>query len=1189
MYLKRLEIYGFKSFANRVRIEFDKGITAIVGPNGSGKSNIADAIRWALGEQSPKTLRGGKMEDVIFSGTQTRKPLGFAEVTLVLDNSDGELPTEFSEVSVTRRVFRSGESEYYINRTPCRLKDIVEMFVDTGIGKDGYSIIGQGRVEEILSMHSESRREIFEEAAGIMKYKLRRDEAQRKLQKTQENLVRVEDILAELHQQIAPLESQARIARQYMDLRERLKILEINQFVNRYNRYVNRIKGMKDQIVLLDRDIFNHREQLNSDEQAHNILQDKIESLRIEIQKHTESRHELSRKIENAKNEMRLVGEKISQYMRDNQRLENEIKEHEIYIQQNQSRIEAFLQEKQANDGIIDMKKIKLNELSSKAARIQEELSDKQHQTEIRRKDAVQILNKIAEYRNNIIKNQTRNENILEMYNNTLELIDKRTNEKVRLKSDEQQIKDKLDNIQAEKDIIVNRCNELKAKIEKNKGSIHNKYTALQAGRQRLEGMKSKLQLLTDMSKSYEGFSRAVYRIFETSKKEKALRDRICGVVAELIEVPREYELAIETALGNSLQNIVTESEEDAKYIIEFLRKNRFGRATFLPISSVGPRELTQNEKKALTLPGCIGIASRLVKFDPRYTGIFENLLGRVVVAETLDHAIAVARKYGYAFRIVTLEGDVLHPGGSISGGSSGQRNTGLLGRKREMSELLTAVEEEESNVNHQQNMLQEKEKECEELEHELSRDEKKLQELELVRVTEEEKAQHISSELQRIDKELAELQDNANKLKEESKQIQNLIENQLEEVNRLEAQNEGVQSVLESDDLHLKESIKQKERLESQISEIRVELASLEHKSMAVNQQIMYLESDIARYEENIDKKQEQIRGNSNEIKEQENVLEAHKKEIEIRQNEMEQIFRILEKNEEERIKYNSQIEALEQKIREVNQIIGEIIERKHHFEVQLSRLEAELENLMNNMWEEYGITYNSALAYIDDSIKPGSINAEIQNVKEKMAALGEVNINAIEEYKRVKERYEFLEAQKKDLEEAKEDLGRVIRYITRQMEERFSQEFELINQHFQEVFSQLFGGGTARLLLEDQSDILGSGIEIVAQPPGKKLQNLSLLSGGEKALTAIAILFAILKRKPTSFCVLDEIETSLDEGNLDNLSRFIQEFSRDSQFIVITHRRNTMQVSDVLYGIVMEEKGISNIVSVRLEDRAS
>ncbi len=1189
MYLKRLEIYGFKSFANRVSIEFDRGITAIVGPNGSGKSNIVDAIRWVLGEQSPKTLRGGRMEDVIFSGTQTRKPLGFAEVTLVLDNSDGVLPTDYSEVSVTRRVFRSGESEYYINRSPCRLKDIIEMFVDTGVGKDGYSIIGQGRVEEILSMHSESRREIFEEAAGIMKYKLRREEAQRKLQKAHENLVRVEDILAELHQQLTPLESQARIAQQYLDLRERLKILEINRFVAQYNRYVNRIKGIKDQIELIDGDIINHKEQLSNDEQAKYELQDKLESLQKDIERYNESRHSLIQKIESAKSEKRLIHEKINQYIRDNQRLKTEIREHEEYIRQNESRIDFFRQEKQANDEILKVKKTELSELNSGLNRVQDELDNRQQLAENQRRGVVRIINRIAEYRNNIVKNQTRSENILESYNNTRKLIDLRTDEKARLESSEKQIKDRLNNIRAEKDSIISQCNDLKAKINSNREVVDRYRKAIQTGKQRLEGLRSRYQLLNDMSITYEGFSRAIYRIVAESRRNKLLANKICGVVAELIEVPREYELAIEIALGNSLQHIVTESEEDAKYLIEFLRKNKYGRATFLPISSVRPRGLTRKEKEALNLPGCVGIASQLIQFDPRYTDIFENLLGRVVITETLDHAIAMAKKFGYTFRIVTLQGDVLHPGGSISGGSSEQRNTGLLGRKREMSELQQAIRDEENSIARDQTKLSEKEKECEELELELSRNEDRLQQQELIRTAEEEKALHIANELRKINKELAELHSKANKLNDELKLVQELIDNQLKEVNRLEEQNAGVQNVLESMDIDLKESIKQKEKLESQIAEIRVELASLEQKGTAVSQQILYLESDVNRNKESIGRKLELIKINSNEVEKQKDALNLHQKDIEYWQNEIDKLCTLLRNKEEEKNEYNDQMKALDQRIKKLTEAIGSITDKKHRFEVQLSRLEAELENLLNNMWDEYGITYNSALDYLDDSIKMNNINVEIQSIKEKIAALGEVNINAIDELKRVRERYRFLEMQRSDLIEAKEDLSRVIRQITKQMEDKFAQEFEQINRHFQEVFTKLFGGGTARLILEDQTDILNSGIEIVAQPPGKKLQNISLLSGGEKALTAIAILFAILKRKPTAFCVLDEIETSLDEGNLDNLGQFIKEFSKDTQFIVVTHRRNTMQVSDVLYGIVMEEKGVSNLVSVRLEDRAS
>ena len=672
---------------------------------------------------------------------------------------------------------------------------------DTGVGKDGYSIIGQGRVEEILSMHSESRREIFEEAAGIMKYKLRREEAQRKLQKAHENLVRVEDILAELHQQLTPLESQARIAQQYLDLRERLKILEINRFVAQYNRYVNRIKGIKDQIELIDGDIINHKEQLSNDEQAKYELQDKLESLQKDIERYNESRHSLIQKIESAKSEKRLIHEKINQYIRDNQRLKTEIREHEEYIRQNESRIDFFRQEKQANDEILKVKKTELSELNSGLNRVQDELDNRQQLAENQRRGVVRIINRIAEYRNNIVKNQTRSENILESYNNTRKLIDLRTDEKARLESSEKQIKDKLNNIRAEKDSIISQCNDLKAKINSNREVVDRYRKAIQTGKQRLEGLRSRYQLLNDMSITYEGFSRAIYRIVAESRRNKLLANKICGVVAELIEVPREYELAIEIALGNSLQHIVTESEEDAKYLIEFLRKNKYGRATFLPISSVRPRGLTRKEKEALNLPGCVGIASQLIQFDPRYTDIFENLLGRVVITETLDHAIAMAKKFGYTFRIVTLQGDVLHPGGSISGGSSEQRNTGLLGRKREMSELQQAIRDEENSIARDQTKLSEKEKECEELELELSRNEDRLQQQELIRTAEEEKALHIANELRKINKELAELHSKANKLNDELKLVQELIDNQLKEVNRLEEQNAGVQNVLESMD----------------------------------------------------------------------------------------------------------------------------------------------------------------------------------------------------------------------------------------------------------------------------------------------------------------------------------------------------------------------------------------------------
>ena len=1189
MHLKRLEIYGFKSFADRVYIEFDRGITAIVGPNGSGKSNIADAIRWVLGEQSAKSLRGGKMEDVIFSGAQNRKPLGFAEVTLVLDNSDGALPTEYSEVSVTRRVFRSGESEYYINRTPCRLKDIVELLVDTGIGKEGYSIIGQGRVEELLNMHAEERRGVFEEAAGIMKYKMRKEEAQKKLEKTEENITRIDDILAELGQQLEPLEEQSRVAQQYLKLRDRLKLLEINRFIQQYDRYVARLKEMGDQIQLLDGDILSHRQQVERLEKERQKLQREAETRQKEAEGLVEKRYALAQDAEKAKGYIQLLEQRISQYCKDNERFEKEIQQEEINVSRSLSERDACAKQLESTERDVEEKKQQLEGLALELAHINEELLLRQGELDARRGDAAKVLDRLAQCRNDITRYRTLKETLEEKYGRACQLIRSMLEQKEVLQENRKRIRESLDSIISDSREVLQRRDEVKKLLNSIKSEMAERSSLVQTKRQTLEGMKSRLNLLRDMDRAHEGFSRAVRKVFEACQHDNALAARLCGVVADIIKVPQEYELAIETVLGGSLQHIVTETEEDAQYIIEFLRRKGYGRATFLPLTSIQPRTLNQHEMGVLELDGCMGIASKLVKFDPKYARVIEHLLGRVVVARTLDEAIAMARKYSYSFRIVTLEGDVLHPGGSITGGSNGTaKSTGILSRKRQIAELKEAILQEERRIADEQDklkVLQQQRAQLEQQQDELSR---KAHSLELERTAQEERLQHETAQALKLDEEVRRLEDEKKSLEDELRAVEASIEEGLKEIAQLESQSAGVRSSIEDIESSFKDLTGNKEELEKRIADLRLDLNTFELSAQNLRQRIEQLESDIAQRRDGIAKKRELMEDNRQQIERCQDEIERRREALLSLQHEAEHIGGALKEMEAQREGLLKQLEELQGEIKRLSAVVEEIVDKKHRLEVQSSRLEAELENLQNNMWDEYGITYNTALAYLDKELKPNNMNQEIQNIKESIQALGQVNVSAIDEYKRIKERYEFLESQKRDLVEAKRNLNNIIQDVTRVMEERFRREFELINREFQEVFTRLFGGGVARLVLEDEDDVLGCGIDIVAQPPGKKLQSLSLLSGGEKALTAVAVLFAILKRRPTPFCVLDEMDTALDEANVANLGRFIKEFSQHTQFIMITHRRPTMEVADVLYGIAMEEKGVSKLVSVRL-DKAS
>lgn len=1189
MHLKRLEIYGFKSFADRVYIEFDKGITAIVGPNGSGKSNIADAIRWVLGEQSAKSLRGGRMEDVIFSGSHARKPLGFAEVTLVLDNSDGALPMEYSEVSITRRVFRSGESEYYINRTQCRLKDIVELLVDTGIGKEGYSIIGQGRVEELLNMHAEERRGIFEEAAGIMKYKLRKEEAQKKLEKAEENITRIDDILAELAQQLEPLEEQSRVAQQYLQLRDRLKLLEINRFIQQYERYTARLKEMDDEIHLLDGDISSHRQQVELLENERLQLQQEVERRQKEAEQLMERRYTLIQEEEKAKGHLQLLEQRISQYRKDNERYEKEIQQEEVNINSSLSEKDACVGQLVNMERAVEEKRQHLNGLVSELAQVNEELNSKQLELDARRADAAQVLDRLAQCRNSITRYRTLKENLEKRHGDVCRLIRSMLEQKETLQEAQKRTEESLNSIISESQSLLQRREEVKKLLNGIKGEIAQQSSLIQAKRQNLEGMKSRYNLLRDMDRAHEGFSRSVRKILEACRYDHAMAERLCGVVADLIEVPREYELAIETVLGASLQYIVTETEEDAQYIIEFLREKGYGRATFLPLTSIQPRTLNQHEMGVLKLDGCIGIASNLIRFDPRYSRVIEYLLGRVVIARTLDEAIAMARKYSYSFRIVTLEGDVLHPGGSITGGSNTTaKNTGILSRKREIAELEAAILQEERGIADEQDRLKLLEQRYAQLEHQQDELNKKAHSLELARTAQEERLQHEKQQALKLEGELKRLEKEKEDLESELQALDASIEEVVKEMSQLESESEGVRSFIETIESAFKCLGQRKAELEKRIADLRLDLSTLELSAENLRQRIKQLESDIAQRRDAIAKKRDLMEDNLKQVERCQSEIEQRSEMLESLRKEAQRLSGTLKEMEAQREALLRRLEELQGEIKRLSGIVEEIMGRKHRLEVQRSRLEAELENLQNNIWDEYGITYNTALAYLDKGLKLNNINQEIENIKERIQALGQVNVSAIDEYRRIKERYEFLESQKRDLVEAKRNLNDIIQDVTRVMEEKFRQEFELINREFQEVFSRLFGGGVARLVLENEDDVLGCGIDIVAQPPGKKLQSLSLLSGGEKALTAIAILFAILRRRPTPFCVLDEIDTALDEANLANLGRFIKEFSQHTQFIIITHRRPTMEVADALYGIAMEEKGVSKLVSVRL-DKAS
>jgi len=1179
-------MYGFKSFADRIEIEFDKGITAIVGPNGSGKSNVADAIRWVLGEQSAKSLRGNKMEDIIFSGTQQRNPLGFAEVSLTLDNSDHSLPVDFTEVTITRRLFRSGESEYYINRSSCRLKDIVELFMDTGVGKEGYSIIGQGRIEEILSTQPENRRLVFEEAAGIVKYKARKQESERKLENTQENIVRVEDILREIEHQLGPLEEQSRVAKEYLSLRDKLKFYDLNRFVVEYDSHKKKIDKIKESVSLLEQDIKIHRQNIIELETKGNKLNEQLLQLDNEIQSIRDNRYGILNEIEKLKGTIQVVQERIVQLDREKARLEQELEWERESIAQKEKEKSNVLEK-------LDMKKALLNnslsksaELETKLEEIQRKLSASQLEAQQKKDKMLRIWRDLSEAKNSITRFQTLKSNLEEQKRRIEEQLEELKQNKVNITNKYEAINE---NIKIINQNILKKSEEktvLEQKIASLEQVLKDLDNKLQHQNQQLEGMKSRLNLLEEMSNAYEGYQKSVKSILLACRNNSSIRERVCGVVAELIDVPKKYEIAIETALGSSLQHIVTYNEHDAKYIIEFLRQRKLGRATFLPISSIKARDLYNHERDALTMEGCLGRGVDLIKFDDKYKDIFSNLLGRVLITENLDQAIEIAKKFSYSFRIVTLEGDVVNTGGSMTGGSLSKSSTGIIGRSREIDELRLSIAQltERMKVDIEKRKVQmEEHTQIREARKKLSNE---IHELEIDIAAQREHLEAIRVQIEKGERESQNLEQAKIKLDQEIKKLIQSIKEQENLIARLETQNKDAQALVDDTDSSIESISRQKASMDQEITKIKIKIAGLKHEISSLEEKLGQLNRDMERHRKNIEEKSRQLQDNSKSAEQYKGEIVEYNKKIESLEAKAREEEALLTEKQSIKDELSKKITTIDKRIKELTSIIEDIRTRKHSMDVQLSRAELEIENIQNNIWEEYEVSYAQALKYRDENLTISQIRKEIQQIKQRISKLGNININAIEEYKRVKERYDFLIKQKDDLVKAKENLQGIIKDITSTMEKKFKEEFGIINKHFSRVFAQLFGGGRAELVLEDPDNVLTSGIEIVAQPPGKKLQSISLLSGGEKALTAISILFAILEHKPAPFCVLDEIDAALDESNVQSFGKYLRKFSEKTQFVLITHRRGTMESSDVLYGVAMEEKGVSRMVSVRLED---
>lgn len=1188
MYLKRLEMQGFKSFAEKIKLDFNCGITAVVGPNGSGKSNIADAIRWVLGEQSVKTLRGSKMEDVIFAGTEHRKPLGFAEVTIVLDNSDSTLPIDYEEVAITRRVYRSGESEYLINKTNCRLKDITELLLDTGIGRDGYSVIGQGRIDEILSTRSEDRRQIFEEASGIMKYKVRKHDAEKKLELTRQNLERINDIIAELESQLEPLREQSEKARRFLDLREELKVLEVNVYLDSMKKFRDRLEVMDKQLKTVQDQINDENNKLDEITRSNKEKTDLLKTMDERLEEAKQLFYEMEGNLERCSSEIKLNQEKIANLMQNIERLDTEKAEL-------REKIEVLETEEAGKKDRLKYLERQLEEYSAKLAGYEKQmeellktLDEEERSIELLKSEIMDKMDiqsdkklQISNLRSHIENMQKRQRSIdTEVYQNVVE----KDREKMKkeeltesIRNAEQHIKghkEKLSGLFREREETDKMLSELRMKQAKINSDIQSK--------------SSRVRTLREMEQKLEGYNRSVREVLQACHASPQFGRGIHGALAQLIEVDRKYETAIEISLGGALQNIVTQTEEDAKKAIEFLKRNKLGRATFLPISSVEGRGFdNQTMARIKQCEGFCGVASELVSYDSVYTGIIRNLLGKVVVIDNLDNGIKMARKFRYSFRIVTLDGDLLNTGGAMSGGSLENRGTGILTRNREISELdeeLKSLRQQETGVSKDIKQLTE---DISRIDSDISSIEYEIKNNELVKIRDESHLAQTDENLEKLTARMEMLRQEKEQLEREIKETGNeLTKYELELLQIEEEISEAKKTVAEFQEKH-KEDQAARDALHTDITDYKISVNSIKESIAGVNESsdrihtekenmvmsITKKESEQERFREEIKKLEEQIEGLNARIK-------KHSEERSGRSFEIDRLT-------EERKILEEDIYDIVNKINDTNKTILLLQEEYSRTEVRKTRLEAEMEALQDRIWNEYELTYSSAMELKKDVGSLTSAQRRINEIKNMIKELGPINVAAIDDYIKTKDRYEFMTNQRNDMEQAREKLLRVIAEMTSIMKKQFLEQFKLINKNFNDVFRELFNGGRASLTLVDEENVLESGIEIEAQPPGKKLQNMMLLSGGERAFTAIALLFAILRLKPSPFCVLDEIEAALDEANVYRFVEYLKNYSCNTQFIVVTHRKGTMEGSDMLYGVTMQEHGVSKIISMKMGEK--
>lgn len=1182
MYLKSIEIHGFKSFANKIVFQFHNGITGIVGPNGSGKSNVADAVRWVLGEQRIKQLRGASMQDVIFSGTELRKPLGYAYVAITLDNSDHQLAIDYNEVTVARRIYRSGESEYLLNGTPCRLKDVNELFYDTGIGKEGYSIIGQGQIDKILSGKPEERRELFDEAAGIVKFKRRKLAAQKKLEDEQQNLVRVNDILSELEKQIGPLEKQSETAKIYLKKKEELKTLDVNMFLLENQRLQEQLKDAQEKYDIASEDLENTSKQYENIKEEYEKIEGQITLLDETIEKNRSALTDTSMLRGKLEGEINVLKEQIHSARNNEEHLKQrrEAVLNEIAAK-NQDK-EGILSDKgQIDEQVAEIEK-KRDEAKAALTAVQSCIEELNNQIEGGKNAIIEALNARATIKSKLGRYDTMTEQV---NIRKAEL----TSRILRMKSDEAQqeetlkaLNDEFEKINEEIRTLNDAVESKEEKLTLLRETLADKDKKLRDTQVSYHQEKSRLEALSNLTERYEGYGGSVKKVMERKEQEKG----IVGVVADIIKVDKKYETAIETALGGNIQNIVTDDEETAKRMIGYLKQTKAGRATFLPLTSItNPQEFKNPE--SLKEKGVLGMADELVHVDEKYRNVAKAMLGRIVVVDQVDNAVRIARKFDYGIRMVTLEGELLVPGGAISGGAF-KNNSNLLGRRREMEEMEASVKKYLKEVDTLLQEIEDTKAERNKLRLSLEEDKASLQKkfieqntarLNVIKAKErKEEASESSLELKNEEREIESQIQEIRLSKEE-------ISRELQDSETLEKQTEG--KIKECQVLLDEKRSEESENLAG-VNALEVEVEKMLQQQGFHQQNVDRINTELERSKSELSEIEEGLLGNTKDIEQKENNIRQIEETIQASHTSQSDT----EKQLQEDITKKEELSAKQKNFFKDREALSEkmagLDKEVYRLNAQREKLQDMTESQINYMWDEYEITLSDAAGMRNEELNDlPAMKRDISTLKDQIKKLGDVNVNAIEDYKNLMERYSFLKTQHDDLIEAEKTLEGIITELDTAMRKQFHEKFGEISREFDKVFKEMFGGGKGTLELMEDEDILEAGIRIIAQPPGKKLQNMMQLSGGEKALTAIALLFAIQNLKPSPFCLLDEIEAALDESNVSRFAKYLHKLTRHTQFIVITHRRGTMEQVDRLYGITMQEKGVSTLVSVNLIDK--